>query len=86
MPYFVYLLECNDTSIYTGITTDINRRFREHREKTASRYTAAKGAKKMLYSEQFPTRSAALKREAEIKKWSRAKKLAIAKRIPVQNA
>ena len=77
MPYFVYLLECEDRTIYTGITTDVERRLKEHKDKTASHYTSAKGAKRMLYQEELSTRSEALKREAEIKKWPRKKKLAL---------
>jgi len=72
--YFVYLLECTDGSIYTGITTDIQRRLKEHKAGTASRYTRSRGASKMLYTEKKKSRSAALKREAEIKRWPRAKK------------
>lgn len=76
-PYFVYLLECADRSIYTGITTDVARRLKEHTEGIGSRYTRARKAKRILYSEQCKNRSSALTREAEIKRWSRAKKLAL---------
>lgn len=78
MSYFVYVLECGDGSLYTGITTDIVRRFAEHKEGIGSRFTRAKKAERIIYSEEQPDRSAASKREAEIKKWSRAKKLALA--------
>ena len=77
--YFVYLLECRDGSIYTGITTDVTRRFEEHKAGRGGSYTRSKKAKKILYTESFPTRSAALKREREIKSWSRAEKLALIK-------
>lgn len=73
--YFVYILECSDKSLYTGITTDLKRRLSQHKSGEASHYTNAKGAKKFVYSEKLPTRSAALKREAEIKSWHRTKKL-----------
>ena len=73
--YHVYLLECDDASIYTGITTDVARRFGEHKAGKGGHYTRAHGARRVLYSEPHKTRSAALKREAEIKKWPRAKKL-----------
>ena len=79
MPYFVYLLECEDDSIYTGITTDVERRFAEHKNGTGGHFTRAKKAKRIVYTEQYPDRSSALKREAEIKKWSREKKLALVK-------
>jgi putative endonuclease len=73
--YFVYLLECADKSIYTGITTDVARRFAEHKAGTGGHFTRAKKAKKILYTEQYPDRSSALKREAEIKGLKREKKL-----------
>ncbi len=78
MAYFVYLLECADKTIYTGITTDLKRRFYEHKHKIGARYTRTHGAKKMLYSERFETRSEALKREAAIKRLTRGKKLKLA--------
>ena len=79
MPYFLYLLECTDKSIYTGITTDIARRLTEHKEgKLGAKYTRAHGAVRVIYSETFKTRSAASKREAEIKKWRRERKLKLA--------
>ncbi len=73
--YFLYLLKCRDGSIYTGITTDIVRRFKEHKEGKGGRFTRAKKAVKLLYTEECGTRSMALKREAEIKRWNRKKKL-----------
>lgn len=77
--YFVYLLECGDKSIYTGITTDVERRFKEHSSGKGGAYTRSKKVKKVLYTERFSTRSEALKREAEIKGWHQAKKLALIK-------
>lgn len=77
--YHVYLLECADGSVYTGITTDVARRFKEHAEGKGGHFTAAKKAKRMLYAEPHPDRSSALKREAEIKRWPRARKLALAR-------
>lgn len=73
--YFLYLLLCRDASIYTGITTDVRRRFREHKDGMGGKYTRSRRAVKILYTEKFKTRSAASKREAEIKSWPRAKKL-----------
>lgn len=73
--YFVYLLECADKSIYTGITTDVERRFSEHRHKEGGHYTSARGAKKILYTEKCADRSAASRREAAIKKMTRKQKL-----------
>lgn len=75
MEYSVYLLKCADKSIYTGITTDVERRFKEHVAGKASRYTRAHKAVKIVYTEKHKDRSAALKREAEIKNLIRSKKL-----------
>lgn len=75
--YHVYILECVNKTLYTGITTDLKRRFAEHKAGKGARYTASKGVKMIRYSEAHPDRSSALKREAEIKKWPRAKKLAL---------
>ena len=75
--YFVYILECLDGSLYTGITNDLDRRFHEHKVGKGGHYTRAKGAKKIVYSEEQPDKSKALKREAEIKGWTRQEKLAL---------
>ncbi len=73
--WYVYILECADNSLYVGATTDVTRRFREHQQGIRAKYTRAKGVKKILYTEEQPDRSAAFTREAQIKKWSRQKKL-----------
>jgi len=79
MLYFVYILKCADGSLYTGITTDFKRRFAEHKDRKGGGYTSAHGAKRIVYSEKHPTRSSALKREAEIKSWERSRKFALIK-------
>lgn len=73
--YFVYLLQCSDQSIYCGITTDVKRRFREHKDGIGSHYTKAHGAEKVIYTEEMTSRSDASKREIEIKKMTREEKL-----------
>ena len=73
--YYVYLIQCEDGSIYTGITTDLERRFKEHSDKVGGHYTRAHKVEKILYKEECPTRSEALKREAQIKKLRRKEKL-----------
>ena len=75
--YYVYLIECKDKTLYTGITTDVQRRFKEHSLGKGGAYTRSKKVKKVLYTEQFKTRSEALKRELEIKGWRRKKKLSL---------
>ncbi len=73
--YFVYLLECADASIYTGITTDVSRRFKEHATGKGGHFTRSHKPVRILYTEAHPDRSSASKREAEIKRFSRTEKL-----------
>lgn len=73
--WVVYILRCRGGSLYTGITTDPDRRLKQHNAGTASRYTRSKRPVKMIYREEQPTRSDALKREAAIKRLTRAAKL-----------
>lgn len=69
--WFVYIVRCADSSLYTGITRDIERRIREHNTtKRGSAYIKSKRPVVLVYQESATTRSAALKREAEIKKLS----------------
>jgi putative endonuclease len=72
----VYILECRNGSLYTGMTCDIERRYKEHLGGT-SRYTSYNPPVKLLYTESCADRSGALKREYQIKSWPRSKKLAL---------
>jgi putative endonuclease len=73
--WFVYIVRCADNTLYTGITTDIARRVREHnREQVGSKYTRAKRPVTLVYHESVSNRSEALKREAAIKKLSKQQK------------
>ena len=76
--YFLYLIQCSDNSIYTGITSDLERRFGEHKNKKGGHYTASHKVEKIIHTEEFGTKSAALKREAEVKSWRQEKKLKLA--------
>ena len=75
MPWFVYILRCRDSSLYTGVATDVARRFAEHRAGTGARYTRSHKPVKVVFRQRTASRSKALKREAEIKKWPRKQKL-----------
>jgi len=77
--WIVYIIECSDAKLYTGITNDINRRLEEHNSGSGSKFTRARKPVKLAYSEIVRTRSAALKREASIKKLSRKEKLDLIK-------
>lgn len=73
----VYLLRCRDGSLYTGITNDLHRRLALHETGRASAYTRSRRPLTLAYHESLPDRSAALKREAAIRRLSRAAKLAL---------
>lgn len=72
----LYLLRCSDNSLYTGITRDLNRRLKEHNDndRLASAYTRARRPVTLVYEESHTNRSAASKREAEIKKMTKVEK------------
>lgn len=75
MAWYVYMLRCGDGSLYTGSTTDVERRLREHQGGTGARYTRSRPPVTLAYAEKAPDRSAAQRREAAIKKLPRAQKL-----------
>ena len=76
MSYFIYILECSDKSLYTGITKDIEKRVEEHNTSPkGAKYTKARRPVKLLYQEPSLNRSTASKREYAIKKLTRLKKL-----------
>ena len=84
----LYIIEANDTSLYTGITTDVERRFGEHfRGPRGARFFNGRKPRKILYREDGHSRVSASRREAEIKKLSRRAKqqlIAQARQIPVE--
>jgi putative endonuclease len=73
--YFVYILQCSDHTFYTGITTNLDRRLKEHNSsKLGAKYTKARRPVKLIYSKEFENRSEASTEEARIKKLSRTEK------------
>jgi putative endonuclease len=77
MKWIVYILECSDSSLYTGITNDMERRLEEHRTGRGAKYTQHRRPLKVRYTEYQGTKSAALRREAAIKSLDRLEKLAL---------
>ena len=75
--YFVYILECSDGSYYTGYTVNVERRLATHNEGKGSRITRSKRPLKLVHQEEFGTKGEAMSREAEIKGWTRAEKVAL---------
>ena len=71
----LYILRCGDGSLYTGITTDVERRLEEHRSGKGAKYTRGRTPLELVYREECGDHSAALRREHEIKALSRAEKL-----------
>ena len=76
MVWYIYIVQCVDSALYTGITSNIDRRIKEHNanDKLGSRFVRVRRPVKLIYSEIKQSRSEALKRESEIKGWSRKKK------------
>lgn len=77
MACFVYMLRCGDGSLYTGSTTDLARRLAAHSSGHGAKYTRSRLPVAMVYWEEVPDWSAALRREAAIKRLSRPRKLAL---------
>ena len=76
MKYFVYMVRCSDKSLYTGITTDVMRRVREHNGegKKGAKYTATRQPVFLVYSVKYENRSKASQEESRIKKLSKTQK------------
>jgi putative endonuclease len=72
---FVYIVECADGSLYTGWALDVEQRVKAHNAGRGARYTRMHGPVKLVYAEEQPDRVAAMKRELEIKRWPRVRKL-----------
>ena len=78
MPWTVYILECSDKTLYTGITNDIVARLEKHANGTGAKYTRGRGPYKIIHTELHRTKSCALKQEARIKSLDKGQKLSLA--------
>lgn len=78
--WFVYILNCADGTLYTGITNDLDRRIKAHNAGTASKYTRVRRPVSIVYSEEVETKGDALRRELQIKRLTRSGKMAIIKK------
>lgn len=79
MAFWTYILRCSDGSYYTGHTDDLERRMAEHHHGTLPGYTSTRRPLTLIWVADFPTRYEALTNELKVKKWSRAKKEALAR-------
>lgn len=75
--WHVYIIKCADNSLYTGITNDLFGRVKRHNQRRGGAYTRVRTPVKLVHSEQYATKSQALKRELGIKDMPRQKKLTI---------
>jgi putative endonuclease len=75
MDWYLYIVKCNDGTLYTGITTDLIRRVSEHNNKKGAKSLKGKLPVKLVYNESFENQIEAAKREREIKSWKRKYKL-----------
>lgn len=77
MSWYVYILKCTDNTLYTGITTDCERRIKQHNNGKGAKYTRVRTPVTIVYQETAESRSSATKREMAIKKLTRKQKLAL---------
>lgn len=78
--YYLYIVECVDGTLYTGITTDLKRRISEHNSnKLGAKYTSSRRPVKLVYSKKFKSRSEASKEESLMKKLKKFQKLELIK-------
>ena len=82
-PWIVYILRCGDDTLYTGITDDLPRRLKAHREGKGAKYTRGRSPLELVYQEICSDKSQALRREIEIKRLSRMEKLALIAEVSV---
>lgn len=75
--WYVYILKCNDGTLYTGITDDLDRRLEQHNTGKGAKYTRGRGPVTLLYEETYSSKGEALSREHAIKALKRAQKLAL---------
>ena len=77
MSWYLYILKCSNGNLYTGVTTDIARRLKEHKQGQGAVFTRSFRAEEICHTEEFLNKREAFSREAQIKRWTRKKKLAL---------
>jgi putative endonuclease len=78
---FVYIVRCSDNTLYTGWAVDVAARVKAHNAGRGAKYTRTRLPVKLVYSEELPTRAEAMKRERQIKRYPRARKLELSQRM-----
>jgi putative endonuclease len=80
--HYVYMVECADGTLYTGYTTDVEKRVEAHNGVGGAKYTRSRRPVRLVYREEFPSKGDALKREAQIKRLGRDEKLSLIRSDP----
>ncbi len=83
--WYLYILRCGDGSLYTGITTDVEKRLAVHRSGKGAKYTRGRGPLALVYREECASHSDALKRERQVKALPREEKLRMVKELALAN-
>lgn len=78
--YYVYILRCKDKTLYTGYSDDVYRRLKAHNDGKGAKYTKARRPCKLVYFEEYETKSEAMSREYAVKRLSRQDKLTLIKK------
>lgn len=86
MVWYVYIVETKNKALYTGITNNLQRRINMHQSGKGARFTRIFGFHKLVYWEQQKNRISAMKREAQIKRWSRSQKIELCRAFPENSA
>ena len=79
--HYVYIVKCSDGTYYTGYTNDLKRRIKQHNAGEGAKYTKGRRPVELVHSEQFETKSEAMKREYEIKQFKRRRKTEIINQV-----
>ncbi len=82
---FVYIVQCADGTFYTGWAMDVLARVKIHNDGRGAKYTQTRRPVLLVYSENWPSRADAMRRERQIKRWPRARKLALFRGAPNRN-
>lgn len=85
LPWTVYILECSDHTLYTGISPNVKQRITQHEKGKGARYTKGRGPFKLVFTEHKETKGEALKREREIKSLRKKEKLTLISHSPKPN-
>lgn len=78
---YVYIVECSDGTLYTGWTNNLDKRIEQHCNGTGAKYTRGRGPVTLVYHEEFNDKRDAMRREYEIKKYSRINKLKLIEKM-----